>query len=89
MKKYLNIFLLRAAVLGVVLLGLCSDVAAQCSQCKAAAAATDENGNLIATSLNSGVLYLLALPVFLPLLVGGIWWYLSRKRRMELEEARG
>ena len=58
------------------------EVMAQCAQCKAAAATKDENGNLIVGgSLNTGVLYLLALPVFLPLIVGGVLWYLARQRR--------
>ena len=64
-----------------------ADLMAQCSQCKAAAAAKDENGNLIATSINTGVLYLLALPVFLPVIVGGVWWYLSRVRKLELDNS--
>ena len=85
MNKHLRVLLLRVMMLGIFALGMVHELAAQCSQCKAAAAATDENGNLIATSINTGVLYLLALPVFLPLVVGGVWWYLSRKRRMELE----
>lgn len=56
----------------------------QCAQCKAAAASRDENGNLtVGGSLNTGVLYLLALPVFLPLIVGGIFWYLARQKRLQ------
>lgn len=55
---------------------------AQCSQCKAAAASKGEEGQLLfGNEINTGVLYLLALPVFLPLIVGGIWYYQARKRR--------
>ena len=60
-----------------------ADVLGQCSQCKAAAAAVDENGNYISTGFNDGILYLLALPVFLPIIVGGVWWYIARQKRLE------
>ena len=63
------------------------DVMAQCSQCKAAAAAVDENGNYISTGFNTGILYLLALPVFLPIIVGGVWWYMNKKQKQTLSEA--
>lgn len=57
---------------------------AQCSQCKAAAGTTDENGNLaFGSTLNTGILYLLALPVFLPIIVGVVWWYLRKQRAQE------
>ncbi|NOK86071.1 MAG: hypothetical protein GFH27_549397n19 [Chloroflexi bacterium AL-W] len=57
---------------------------AQCSQCKAAAAAVDENGNYLSNSINTGILYLLALPVLLPIIVGGVWWYLRKVRSAEI-----
>lgn len=57
-----------------------TDVMAQCSQCKAAAATVDENGNYISTGFNDGILYLLALPILIPIIVGGVWWYLSTRR---------
>lgn len=59
-----------------------ADLMAQCSQCKAAAAAVDENGNYISTGFNDGILYLLALPIFLPIIVGGVWWYLNRRAKL-------
>ena len=53
---------------------------AQCSQCKAAAASKDEAGNLIiGAGINTGVLYLLALPFVMIATVGGIWWWRSRQ----------
>jgi len=55
---------------------------AQCSQCKAAASSTDENGSyLFGQDINTGVLYLLALPVVLPFVVGGLWYYRVRTQR--------
>ncbi|MEM9985625.1 MAG: hypothetical protein AAF804_11090, partial [Bacteroidota bacterium] len=65
---------------------------AQCSQCKAAASSSDGEGNLFfGKDLNTGVLYLLALPLILPFIVGGIWYYKVRMRRkqMELEASLG
>lgn len=63
-----------------------NDLMAQCSQCKAAASSADDEGNLFfGQDLNFGVLYLLALPVFLPILVGGIWYYKVRKGRKQEE----
>ncbi len=59
-----------------------ADLLAQCSQCKAAAGTVDENGNYISTGFNDGILYLLALPVFLPIIVGAVWWYMMRQKRL-------
>ena len=57
---------------------------AQCTQCKQAAAARDEAGNLyVGAGMNMGVLYLLALPFLLVLLVGGYWLYRTRQLRQE------
>ena len=55
-------------------------ILAQCTQCKAAAASRDEAGNLIVGgSINTGVLYLLAMPFVLIFFVGGVWWWKSRQ----------
>lgn len=60
------------------------DLLAQCSQCKAAAATEGEDGTLLfGNKINTGVLYLLALPVFLPFIVGTVWYLAARKRRRE------
>ena len=61
---------------------------AQCTQCKSAAAAKDEAGNLyVGEGLNFGILYLLALPFILIAVVGGFWLYrnyqLKRNRLVE------
>lgn len=55
-------------------------VVAQCTQCKSAAAAKDEAGNLyIGASMNTGILYLLFLPFLAVILVGGYWVYRNRQ----------
>jgi len=56
-----------------------SHLIAQCSQCKAAA--DQSRGSTYSfESINTAVLYLLALPLFLPFLIGGIWYYRKRQR---------
>lgn len=53
---------------------------AQCSQCKAAAASEGAEGEVaIFSSINIGILYLLVLPVGLPIIVGLVWWWKMRK----------
>lgn len=52
---------------------------AQCSQCKAAAASGEAGEVTIFGGINVGVLYLLALPILLPLIIGGIWWWRHRQ----------
>lgn len=55
---------------------------AQCTQCKSAAAAKDEAGNLyVGEGLNFGILYLLALPFVLIAVVGGYWLYRTYQMR--------
>ncbi|MEL7341885.1 MAG: hypothetical protein AAGM67_15490 [Bacteroidota bacterium] len=55
---------------------------AQCTQCKSAAAAKDEAGNLyVGEGLNLGILYLLALPFVLIAVVGGYWLYRTYQMR--------
>ncbi|MEL6674422.1 MAG: hypothetical protein AAFR61_19595 [Bacteroidota bacterium] len=54
-------------------------VAAQCSQCKAAAGATDEDGNLVVGgTLNTGVLFLLTSPFILAFGVYLVWRYMQK-----------
>ncbi|MEL7531303.1 MAG: hypothetical protein AAFN10_08355 [Bacteroidota bacterium] len=57
---------------------------AQCTQCKSAAAATDEAGNLyVGEGLNFGILYLLFLPFLLIAVVGGFWLYRNYQLKRE------
>jgi hypothetical protein len=71
----------RGLLLGIWLMGCASEVWAQCSQCKSAASATGENGDLtVGKTLNMGVLYLLAFPVLVP--IGVILWWKWRTRQM-------
>ena len=57
---------------------------AQCATCKAAAATKDEAGDLvIGAGLNTGILYLLALPFLAVAFIGFVWY---RKKR-QLDQA--
>ncbi|TAE49710.1 MAG: hypothetical protein EAZ89_13775 [Bacteroidetes bacterium] len=73
-----------AAALFLFCITTAGQVWAQCSQCKAAAGTESSDGNLsVGATLNAGVLYLLALPVFLPLIVGGLLWWKHRQNQRE------
>lgn len=66
-----------------MLLLLLQQAWAQCASCKAAAATTDESGELVVGGgLNTGILYLLALP-FVAIGVIFFVWYLKSKRLKE------
>ena len=56
----------------------------QCATCKAAAATEDEAGELIiGGGLNTGILYLLAMPFVISAVIGLIW-YRNKKKLREL-----
>ncbi|MEZ4825790.1 MAG: hypothetical protein R3C61_05765 [Bacteroidia bacterium] len=78
MNRYTRIaFLLVIATIHV------ATAFAQCAQCKAAAGSRDAAGNLIVGGgINAGVLYLLSLPFLLVLIVGGVFYWRTRKMRI-------
>ena len=52
---------------------------AQCAMCKAVVESNMEgNANAVGSGLNTGILYLMAMP-YIMVLVGGFFWYRSRK----------
>ena len=73
-KKYLVIVLL----IGIVLMLVSQDLAAQCPMCKIAAQANLENGGSAGKGLNKGILYILLAPYILVTTLG-ILWYRSKK----------
>ncbi len=79
MRKMLSIVLL-AATLAV---GAPSAAHAQCPMCRMSAESNLENGGSEGRGLNSGILYMLAMPYLLVGAIGYIWW---RNRRKETEE---
>ncbi len=75
MKKILAILLFFFTVLAIS-----PDANAQCSMCTANAEMGVKNGNTQTKGLNSGVLYLLAIPFLLAGGVGVIWYTNFRKK---------
>lgn len=59
---------------------------AQCAMCKKVAESNMENNdNKVGRSLNSGILYMMALPY----IIGGVYgvvWYKNRKKKSNEEE---
>lgn len=57
-------------------------VKAQCSMCTINAEQSVKNGNTQGTGLNTGILYLLAIPYLLTTVVGIIWYKKYRKKNV-------
>jgi len=74
------------ALVGILLtLAVPNNSEAQCPMCKIGAESNLKNGGTAANGLNTGILYMLAMPY---LLVGtiGIVWYRNRKKDSEQAE---
>jgi hypothetical protein len=69
----ITVFLLSAAFMFVE---------AQCPMCKMSAESNMQNGGMAGRGLNTGILYLLALPY----LIAGTMIYLFRKHRSRLQQ---
>lgn len=67
-----------------LLLTLSGDVEAQCAMCKASAEEGLKDGNTQTAGLNSGIMYLLAMP-YLAFGVIGFLWYRNYKRKQAQE----
>ncbi len=66
----------------VLFLALISDtVQAQCPMCKASVESSLAEGNKRAKGLNSGILYLLAMPYLAVSAIGFIWYTKYRKKK--------
>jgi len=63
------------------------DVAAQCAMCRSTLENNYSNGNPgIAAGINTGILYLLALPYLAVMLLGYFWYKSSRNGRQPLSD---
>jgi hypothetical protein len=66
----------------IVLLAIATDVLAQgCPMCKTSLEEARKNGSSVGNTLNSGILYLLALPYLIAATFGVIWFRNSRAKR--------
>jgi hypothetical protein len=75
MRKLL-LFLFFFALLNI------TDVAAQCAMCRATLENNLSNGNPgIAAGINTGILYLLAMPYLAVTILGYLWFKSSRNAR--------
>lgn len=75
MKKGIFIFIILVFVL------LATDVAAQCPMCKTSLEEARKNGSEVGSTLNNGILYLLALPYTIAIVFGLIYWR-NKKRKI-------
>lgn len=80
MKKKLG-FILFAFVLSFVLPFYAN---AQCAMCSINAEQGVKNGNTVSAGLNTGVLYLLAVPYLMAIVVGVVWYKKYRKKNIHL-----
>ena len=76
--------LLISLIFTVAALLIGTDADAQCAMCKAAVESYQKNGCGIGAGLNSGILYLMAMP-YAMVLGGGLFWYRQLKEREKLE----
>ncbi|RZJ81376.1 MAG: hypothetical protein EOO47_04475 [Flavobacterium sp.] len=74
-KKILFILFILVAITAVA-----PEVKAQCSMCTISAEQGTKNGNTQGKGLNSGILYLLAIPYLLITGIGVLWYRNYRKK---------
>lgn len=60
---------------------LAGDLLAQCPMCKASLTEARKNGTEVGNTLNTGILYLLALPYSIATVFGVIWYRNKRKKQ--------
>lgn len=66
----------------IVLLAIANDVLAQgCPMCKTSLEEARKNGSSVGNTLNSGILYLLALPYLIAATFGVIWFRNLRAKK--------
>ncbi|HKG05734.1 MAG TPA: hypothetical protein VKB19_04715 [Pedobacter sp.] len=76
MKRVAFIFILILVLAGTTV----SPVSAQCAMCTVSAEQSVKNGNTQGKGLNSGILYLLAIPYLMISGIGVLWYLKYRKK---------
>jgi len=77
-----RLFLIVILLIGFALLN--NDAIAQCAMCGEAARTSLKEGNTSASSLNTGIFYLLLGPYAL-LTAGGVMWWRHRKKIQKMQ----
>jgi uncharacterized paraquat-inducible protein A len=66
-----------------LLVSLSADIWAQCPMCKTSLEEARKNGSQVGSSLNNGILYLLALPYTIAMVFGYIYWRNNRLKKAQ------
>ncbi len=77
--------IILVTVMAVLLLAI--DVQAQCPMCRMSAESNLSNGGTAGQGLNTGILYMLALPYLIVATMGYLWWRNRRKNYDDQKEA--
>lgn len=77
MKKFAIIIVI------LLLVSLSADIWAQCPMCKTSLEEARKNGSQVGSSLNNGILYLLALPYTIAMVFGYIYWRNNRLKKAQ------
>jgi len=72
-------FIITAALVSLLLIS--SETFAQCAMCKAAAEEGVKDGNTQSATLNSGIMYLLAMPYLAFAVIGYLWWKNYKRKK--------
>lgn len=71
---YLCIMKMRNLLLTMFFVAITFGLMAQCPMCRIAAESNLENGGTAGAGLNTGILYMLAMPYLIVMILGYIWY---------------
>ena len=75
----MNNRLLRISLILISIAAVSIDLSGQCPMCKIAAESNLENGGTAGQGLNTGILYMLAMPYVLIAVIGFVWYKTGRR----------
>jgi len=79
MKKTLKYIILEL----IILMGFIMQSWAQCSTCKGVAQSQNTDGEYFVSGINMAILYLLALPLCMPIVYGVVWYVRTKRKKVE------
>ena len=77
MQKVFRLTVIVSLIL-LIYIVFASDLQAQCPMCRMSAESNLQNGGTEGRGLNTGILYMLAMPYMLVAVIG-FWWWRNRK----------